>query len=50
VELSETGRERQHRQLPSLANAERADGLPRAKRERAASRRTRERRRKEHAQ
>ena len=49
-ELSETRRERQLRRLPSLANAERADGLPGAKRERATSGRMRERRRKEDAQ
>lgn len=49
VELAETREERQQRQLPPRANVESADGLPRKKRERPTSRRTRERR-KERAQ
>lgn len=50
VELSETRREWPQRPLPAAANAERPDGFPVMKRRRMASRRKRERRRKENAQ
>lgn len=49
-EFFETRREWQTRQLPSAARAEHVDGFLRAKQERRASRRMRERRRKEDAQ
>ena len=49
-EKPETRRERQLRQLPVLANAGSAAGMPGGKRERVSSPETRERRRQERAQ
>jgi len=49
-ETFETRRERQHRQLPALANAGSAAGMRCGKRKRVSSPETRERRRQERAQ